>query len=57
MELKIKINVITIKDGNSGEEYTIKTVRTIKEIYEETIGTEKEALEHKVYDLGPEYMG
>jgi hypothetical protein len=55
MELKIKVNAITIKDENTGEEYTIKTVWTARHIYEYLGETEGEALGDKVYDLGPEY--
>ena len=31
-EIKIKINSITIKDENTGEEVTVETVRNIKEV-------------------------
>ena len=55
MELKIQVNAITIKDENSGEEYTFKTVRTAKEIYEDLTDQEREALSNKVCDLAAEY--
>lgn len=55
MELKIKVNIITIKDENSSQVYTIKTVRTAGEIYEDLADQEKEALANKVYELGGQY--
>lgn len=55
MDLKIQVNTITIKDENVGEEYTIKTVRTVKEIYEDLTELEKEALENKVHRLAELY--
>ena len=57
MELKIKVNTITIKDENTGEEYTFQTVRTAKHICEYLDETEGEALQDKLYDLGPPYQG
>jgi|GEM_PF-3092273 len=55
MELKIKVNTITIKDENSGEEHTVKTVRKAKEIWEYLEETETEALNDQVADLATEY--
>ena len=51
MELKIKVNEVTIKDKNSDEEYLIRTVRSAKEVYELLDETEREALADKVSAL------
>ena len=55
MELKIRVNAITIKEENTGEEYTIKTVRKARQICEYLAETEGEALQDRLYDLGPPY--
>ena len=55
MDLKVKVNTITIKDEDTGQKYSIKTVRTVKEIWECLGETEKEALSDKVYDLAGQY--
>jgi len=55
MELKIKVNAITIKEDNTGEEYTIRTVRSARQIYEYLDETEGEALQDRLCDLGPPY--
>ena len=55
MELKIKVHTITIKDEDSGEKYTVKTVRPAEEISGYIQETEKEALPDKVHDLAGQY--
>ena len=32
MEVKVKLRAITIKDENTGEEYTVLTVRTAEDV-------------------------
>jgi hypothetical protein len=51
MEYKLKIYEVIIKDNNSSEEYFIHTVRSAKDIYEDIAGSEREALENRVYDI------
>jgi len=34
MEIKVKLQVITIKDENTGELFTVKTLRSAKDITE-----------------------
>lgn len=35
-------NILTIKDENTGEAYTLETLRTAKEVYEIILATERE---------------
>ena len=42
MEVKVKINTLVIKDKETGEEYTLKTLRTAKEVADYIEETEKE---------------
>jgi len=42
MEVKVKINTLIIKDKESGEEYTVQTVRTAKFLSEFVQESEKE---------------
>ena len=56
MELKIKVNAITIKDETSGEEYTIHTVRSAKEVCAHLSSSERKALKDMVEWLEPEYQ-
>lgn len=42
MEVKVKINTLIIKDKETGEEYTVQTVRTAKLLSEFVQESEKE---------------
>lgn len=42
MEIKVKINTLIIKDKETGEEYTVQTVRTAKLLSEFVEESEKE---------------
>ena len=50
MEVKVKLRVITIKDENAGEEYTVKTLRTAQEIAEYVQESEKDAILDKLQE-------
>jgi hypothetical protein len=56
MELKIKVHAITLKDENSGEELTVKTVRTVQYLAEWLDETEGEALSDEVARLREQYL-
>ena len=55
MDLKVKVNTITIKDEDTGQKYSVKTVRTVKEIWEYLDEIENDALSDKVADLAGQY--
>jgi hypothetical protein len=54
MEIKVKLQAITIKDETTGEEFTVKTLRSAKEISEYIQESEKDEvvsrLEQEVYE-------
>jgi hypothetical protein len=47
-EVKVKIHAITIKDENSGEERTIRTVRNLDDVAEYLYETERDAVRSAV---------
>jgi len=47
---ELKYNAVTITDENTGEHYTVKTLRKAKEIYEIILETEKEIYEEMIQD-------
>ena len=55
MEVKVKLQSITIKDENSGDSYTVTTIRSAKEISEYIQESEKDEivnkLEQEVYEV------
>ena len=48
MDLKITLHNIVIQDKDSGDEFTIKSVRTAKELAEEIEQGEKDAAIYKI---------
>lgn len=48
MKIDVPIRAITIKDENSGEERTIKTLRSVDEIADELEEDEKDIVRYKV---------
>ena len=48
MEVKVKLQSITIKDENSGDAYTVTTIRSAKEISEYIQETEKDEIVNKL---------
>ena len=55
MEVKVKLQSITIKDENSGDAYTVTTIRSAKEISEYIQESEKDEivnkLEQEIYEV------
>ena len=51
MEVKVKLRTITIKDENTGEEYTVKTVRSAQDIAEYVEESEKDEVVAKLEDI------
>jgi hypothetical protein len=47
-EIKVCLKSITIKDENSGEEYTIKTIRNAKDIADYLEETEKDFIRDEI---------
>lgn len=54
MEIKVKVNTVTIADSETGESYKIRTVRHAKDIADELEENEKDvavsAVEDAVYE-------
>ena len=48
MDIKIRLQMVVIKDQNTGEEYMLKTLRTAKEIAEYVDESEKEVITSKI---------
>lgn len=44
MEVRVKIRALTLKDQETHKEFSIKTVRTLEEIYADLEESEKEAI-------------
>ena len=50
IEVKVKLQSITIKGENSEEEFTVQTIRTAKEVAEYVQESEKDEIVHKLED-------
>lgn len=48
MKITVKIRAITVKDENSGEEFTVQTLRSAKDITDFIEETEKDEISYKV---------
>ena len=48
MEVKVKLRTVTIKDVDTGKEFTVTTVRTSEEIAADLEETEKDAIRSRV---------
>ena len=48
MEVKVKLQVVTIKDENTGESFTVKTLRSAEEIANYVQESEKEEAINKL---------
>jgi len=44
MEVKVKLQSITIKDENTGDSYTVKTLRSAEDIFEYIRESEKDEI-------------
>lgn len=50
MEVTVKLQSITIKDNETDKEYTVRTLRTAKELAEYVEESEKEVIMEKLQD-------
>ena len=48
MEIKVKLQVITIKDANTGESFSVKTLRSAEEIASYVQESEKDEIVSKL---------
>ena len=50
MEVKVQLQSITIKDDETGKEFTVRTLRTAKEIAEYVEESEKDEITDRLRD-------
>ncbi len=56
MEVKVTIRLVTIKDDKTGQQFTVKTIRTAEEIAEYVVEDEKEHIVSKLEEAVSEAL-